>query len=87
MPQAKKVNPNHDRLKQAIVKHLREFGYPHANESNCLSDYVYGEFARRMLEGTAEDPRLPSAMVTACNELIAEIDAARAKDKTEAKKK
>lgn len=32
------------------VRNLHEFGYPECNETNILTDYVYAEFFKRMLE-------------------------------------
>lgn len=38
------------KLIQNGVRNLREFGYPECNETNILTDYVYAQFFKGMLE-------------------------------------
>lgn len=39
-----------EKLIAAGVKNLKEFGYPHVTPENILTDEVYKEFFRSMLE-------------------------------------
>jgi len=39
-----------DQILDAGVKNLREFGYPHVDRQNILTDQVYSAFFRKMLE-------------------------------------
>lgn len=39
-----------ERLIRAGVNNLIEFGYPHCNKQNIMTDPIYKEFFRRMLE-------------------------------------
>jgi hypothetical protein len=57
------------KLLEAGVKNLREFGYPSCTAENILTDYVYASFFMRMLE----DNRGHSATIDkAIDELITE---------------
>lgn len=63
---------NKQDLIAAGVRNLQEFGYPHCNSDNILTDMVYSQFFRAQLLDV-RDLR-PSAAPIA-NELIDEIDA------------
>lgn len=39
-----------NKLIQAGIKNLKEFGYPYVNNENILSDLVYASFFKSMLE-------------------------------------
>lgn len=39
-----------NKLIQAGIKNLKEFGYPYVNNKNILSDLVYASFFKSMLE-------------------------------------
>lgn len=40
-----------DKLIKAGVKHLKEYGYPECNKDNIITDIIYSEFFKSMLEG------------------------------------
>jgi hypothetical protein len=63
-----------DRLMQRGAANLREFGYPSANESNILADYIFRKMFRSMLEDD-ENKGAATAIEAARVALIAEIDA------------
>lgn len=44
-----------DKLIQAGIKALKEFGYPGVTKDNIITDTIYSEFFRRMLDETAEE--------------------------------
>lgn len=60
----------------ACVRHVREFGYPHCNAGNVLTDLVYRQMAKWMLNGTLEEAGPESTIGRECAKLIQEIDQA-----------
>ena len=61
-----------DKLIDAGVKNLKEFGYPDANKSNICADEVYSQFFVSMLEDNKGNSDKIDAAI---NELIAECSA------------
>lgn len=45
-----------EKLIAAGVRNLKEFGYPAVNEKNILTDMIYSEFFRQMLEEVPAGP-------------------------------
>lgn len=67
------MNDERNQLLRAGVKNLREFGYPHVTEFNILTDPVYSEFFKSMLnDNKGYSPGLDDAI----DGLLAEISAA-----------
>jgi hypothetical protein len=62
-----------DQLINAGIKNLKEFGYPDVNKENILTDLIYSQFFKRMLEETKEQYKNNSLLVKYCNELLSEI--------------
>lgn len=59
------------KLIDAGVKNLKEFGYPSVDAENILTDQIYSAFFRSMLDDTLSmKPSLKSVI----DELLAEID-------------
>jgi hypothetical protein len=48
------VNDYRKRLLAAGVRNLKEFGYPHVDETNILTDQVYSAFFKSMLDDAKE---------------------------------
>ena len=63
------------RLITAGVMRLREFGYPQVSRENIMTDAVYSQFFKTMLEGTIRDATKHGnkTAVSACRELIDQI--------------
>lgn len=67
-----------ERLLQAGVKNLREFGYPDCDETNILSDQIYSAFFKSMLKdnkGRGVDREIAS--------LLSQIEANQPEDSTQ----
>lgn len=43
--------PIREKLIQAGIRNLKEFGYPSVNKDNILTDMIYSRMFDRMLEG------------------------------------
>ena len=52
------------KLIAAGVKNLREFGYPQCNENNILTDEVYSEFFREMLNSKKVTEQILTPLLT-----------------------
>lgn len=65
-----------DRIIQAGVKHLREFGYPTCDATSILTDPLYRAFFRSMVEGTLDEAAKGGSIEKACKGVLAEIDEA-----------
>jgi hypothetical protein len=61
------------KLIEAGVHNLKEFGYPAVTSKNILTDEVYSQFFKRMLEETKEEQKQNTSLVMACEILIARI--------------
>lgn len=59
-----------DGLLEAGVRNLKEFGYEGANKTNIVTDKVYSEFFKKMLED--DDSSRPD-IVEVRNELLSQI--------------
>lgn len=59
-------------LLKAGVKNLKEFGYPAVDEKNILTDIVYSQFFKGMLEDTIEEVGA-GGVVDAAEALLKEI--------------
>lgn len=73
------------RFVSIIVKSLREFGYPSANEQNVFTDYVYSTiFLQQLREGLGGLPESKPKTREVVQGLIDEIEnkAQTSKDKT-----
>ena len=55
------------------VKNLKEYGYPSVNNENILTDIIYSQFFKSMLE---DNKGFDAAVDAAINNLMAEIDEA-----------
>jgi hypothetical protein len=64
-----------DRIIQAGVKQLRDFGYPDCTAENILRVPVYKAFFRKMVEGTRDEAPRSSAIAGACEALLRDLDA------------
>lgn len=62
-----------EKIIKAGVANLKEFGYPSVSAENILTDHIYSQFFRSMLEGNLGDRRFDQDVLTG---LIEEIDAA-----------
>lgn len=60
------------KLKQAGVKNLKHFGYPHVDTTNIMSDRIYSAFFVSMLKET-RDANVHYPIKNACVELLEEI--------------
>jgi hypothetical protein len=61
-----------DKIIDAGVKQLRDFGYPGVTADNILTDRLYRAFFRKQLEGTIDAaPGSPAA--AECAKLLKEI--------------
>jgi hypothetical protein len=56
------------------INNLKEFGYPHVNESNIFTDIVYSQFFLSMLRETKIEGGTNQDIVNACDSLIAKIN-------------
>lgn len=65
-----------NKLIEAGVRNLHEFGYPTCNAKNILTDRVYAAFFERMLEDNKG--KAGRAVDTAIDKLLAECRAANA---------
>lgn len=63
-------------LLNAGVKNLKEFGYPEVNSENILTDDVYSEFFKNMLN---ENKGHSQSIDDVINELIKEIETKKIK--------
>lgn len=67
-------------LIQAGIKNLKQFGYPNVTQNNIVTDMIYGQFFKRMLEETrdAANPCFAegASILSACQGLIDEINLA-----------
>lgn len=73
------------RFVDIIVKSLREFGYPSANEENVFTDHIYSTiFLQQLREGLGGLPENKPKTREVVQMLIAEIEnkAPAGKDKT-----
>lgn len=61
-----------EKIIQNGVKNLKEFGYPHVNEQNILTDIIYSAFFKNMLE---ENKGQNSMIDEVLDELIDQINA------------
>lgn len=59
-----------NKLIDAAVKNLKEFGYPRVNRENIFTDDIYSAFFRTMLE---ENLGIRADIDDAINELLKEI--------------
>jgi hypothetical protein len=68
-----------DKLIEAGIRNLQEFGYPAVTKENILTDMVYGQFFKRMLESTKEEANPCFAqgalIISACDKLLSRIEA------------
>jgi len=66
-----------NKLIKAGIRNLKGFGYPSVNADNILTDMVYSQFFRQMLEETKKQSNpcfAEGAMVIrACDSLIARL--------------
>lgn len=69
-----------DKLIDAGVRNLKEFGYPGVNRDNILNDLIYAQFFKGMLEDTLADSGGNVLISGACAELILAINQARKGD-------
>lgn len=60
-----------DKLKDAGVSNLKEFGYPSVNSENIMTDKVFKAFFRSMLK---DNLGVSKTYDEAINKLIAKID-------------
>jgi hypothetical protein len=60
-----------DKLIAAGIRNLKEFGYPQVDALNILTDLIYSQFFKRMLEDTKEGAS--AELSHACESLISEI--------------
>lgn len=63
-----------NKLIEAGVRNLKEFGYPSVNAENILTDEIYKAFFERMLVGTKEDAKNNPEIRMACDHLIMKIN-------------
>ena len=56
---------------EAGVRNLREFGYPSVNAENILTDAIYSQLFKSILEGNLGDPAVQQDVL---KELIAEVE-------------
>jgi hypothetical protein len=59
-----------EQLIEAGIHNLKQFGYPSVNKDNILTDMIYKEFFKKMLEDTAEE--FPDQVN--CEKLLKEIN-------------
>jgi hydroxylamine reductase (hybrid-cluster protein) len=64
------------KLIQAGIKNLKEFGYPHADESNIFTDMIYSQMFASMLDDES-NVGLSRDVDAVREELKAEIAAAK----------
>jgi hypothetical protein len=62
-----------EKLIEAGIRGLKEFGYPCVTKENILTDDIYKIFFIRMLEGTKEDAHYDNRIVGACDSLLSRI--------------
>jgi hypothetical protein len=62
-----------DGLLASGVKNLKEFGFPGTTKENILTDLMYREFFRKMLEDWKDEHHEIKSFVLACDELLKEI--------------
>lgn len=70
------------KLIKAGVQNLKEFGYPHVDVENILTDQIYAGFFISMLK---ENLGHSKAIDTEINKLLAEIDKQSVDEKKESK--
>lgn len=73
------------KLIEAGIKNLKEFGYPGVNEENILTDYVYSAFFKPMLE--EDSNRVTKQLRQVCDELLTVIAKSNKENPKKAKKK
>lgn len=62
-----------NRIINAGVRQLRDFGYPSCNAANIMTDTVFKEFFKTMLEGTFADAPEGGPLSVACKSLLDEL--------------
>lgn len=73
------------KLIEAGVKNLKEFGYPSVNNENILTDFVYRSFFKPMLE--EDTNRATKQLIKVCDGLLVDIEKAEKDQPKKAKKK
>ena len=58
-----------DKIIDAGVRNLKEFGYPNVNKDNILTDFIFKSFFQKMLEEAIQKDSNQSNAITLLQEL------------------
>jgi hypothetical protein len=62
------------KLIEAGIRNLKDFGYPNVTAENILTDMIYSQLFKRMLEQSKEEQSHNQALIDSCVSLLAKIE-------------